>query len=142
MIGSFSRVVLTVIALCTISTVAQAKVVACTFDKVTSVGMGSKKNTRDFLGETITFDTTKELINVKWTDGVSGWMSADKIMKNGSFTSYILFSDIEFSDGTYPMKFLFRLSADEAGAEVRSEMQKNAGGGREWKENAARYTCA
>ena len=141
MINTFVRVAILAIVLSTISGVANAKIVECAFDKVTANGMGKTQNTRNFLGESISFDTSKKLINVQWSDRASGWMPAQKIIKNTRFTSYIFFPDIKFESGTVPMKILYRLSADGSGAEVRSEMQKSAGASLEWNQNAARYKC-
>ncbi|AXI47956.1 hypothetical protein C1J03_19275 [Sulfitobacter sp. SK012] len=136
------RVAFVAIVLATISDVADAKIVECAFSKATSSGgMGNAKNTRAFLGEAISLDTSKKMIKVQWSDRASGWRPADEMKKNKSFTSYIIYQEVKFRKGPLPMKFLFRLSADESGLEVRSEVQKSAGSGREWKQLAARYKC-
>jgi hypothetical protein len=136
------RVAFLAAAISTTSGLAEAKIVECTFYKVTSNGMGDRKNTRGFLGEAIIFDTTKRLVRVRWSTGSSKWMLPGEVSKNQSFTSYVVYQDVEYSDGTMPTKFVFRLSADETGAEVRSEIQKRARAGWEWSQNAARYKCA
>lgn len=137
------RVALLTAAISTTSGLAEAKIVECTFDKVTAAGMGDKKNTRDFLGEAVFFDTIKKLVRVGWSDGFTRWMLPDEVSTNQSFTAYIIYQDVEFKDGSVPFKFIFRLSADESDAEVRSEIQKSVGrGGSEWRQNAARYKCA
>ncbi|MEP1202095.1 hypothetical protein [Tateyamaria sp.] len=124
------------------ATSAQANIVTCSFAKVTAVGMGSAESTREFLGEVIYFDTAKNNVQVEWEKGKSNWITPEEILKNNRFTTFIIYEDIEFSDGELTVKTLFRLFNDRTKAEVRTEPQKNAGPSREWNQNAARYACS
>ncbi|MEM6371309.1 MAG: hypothetical protein AAF727_00790 [Pseudomonadota bacterium] len=124
-----------------LSAPAHADQVRCTIAKVTSIGMGSRANTRNFLGEAVTFDTARNAVKVEWERGTSDWIPAEEKLSNNRFVSYAIFEDIEFRDGMTTVKIIFRLYNDGSKAEIRSEPQKNAGGGRDWKQNAARYAC-
>lgn len=121
---------------------AQAEIIRCEFAKVTSIGMGSKANTRNFLGEAVSFNTDKKAVQVEWKKGKSQWMPAENISRNNSFTSYVIYEDVKFPEGTLNIKFSFRLYNDQGSAQVRSEPQEAPGPSREWRPNAARYTCS
>ncbi len=128
------------VAFALMATSAHAEIVRCEFEKVLTAGMGSASNTKEFLGNAVTFDTAKQAMQVEWDRGKSDWMTAEEVKRNNRFTNFAIFTEPPSSRRT-GFKIIFRLYNDNSRAEVRSEPQKSPGGGREWKQNAARYTC-
>lgn len=137
--SSFLKFASLVFAICVQSTAAHANIVVCSFDRVTASGMGNE-NTRKFFGEVLTFDTSAKAFKVQWAEGESGWMKTDQFSQNNSFSSYIIFEDINFPDGKMKVKLIFRLSNDEKSLETRAEPQKRLSGAW-WRQIAARYNC-
>ncbi len=132
---------LTAAALASLPGVVRAQTFECTFEKVTSPGMGSAQNTRDFLGEKVIFDTSGNRVRVEWNNGKSGWFAAEEVMRNNRFMTYNIYEEVGPEGDRATIKIIFRLYNDKTRAEVRSEPQVNPGGGRVWKQNAARYAC-
>ena len=123
------------------ATASHAKEIVCSFEKVTSAGFGNAADTREFFGEDIIFDDAKKRFRIRWDRGISNWMTPDEISTNNSFTTYIIYEDVEFTDKTVLTKFLYRMFKDGRKLEVRSEFQDKLRPGWEFNQNAARYTC-
>lgn len=122
---------------------ASAEIKTCTYEKqiLRSTERDTDEDCKDFYGESFKIDTTKHRLYVRWPRGASGWFTPDKVTRNSSFTSYILYRDLEIStfESSAPKKsrlctITYRLYADGKRAEAHQIIPNH-------KPRAARYTC-
>jgi hypothetical protein len=120
-----------------------AEVKTCTFEKVIlrSHYSDNKETCTRTFGESFEIDTAKNILNIQWSDGASGWFAPHKVKKNSRFTNYLLYHEITVTDIEQPLKrqtknctITYRLYADGTRAEAHFKVHN-------FEPRAARYRC-
>jgi len=120
-----------------------AEVKTCTFEKVIlrSHHSDNKETCTGIFGESFRIDTTKNILNIQWPDGASGWFAPHKVRKNSRFTNYFLYHELTVTDVERPRvkrtatcTITYRLYADGSRAEAHAHVH-------DFEPRAARYRC-
>lgn len=122
---------------------ARAEIVTCALDRVTLKAdiSNAEQNTVSAVGRAFRVDTSKNLVQVRFDDGVTNWIAPNKVTKNSSFTAYIFLIDGGVSSDipgrkVQKISLSYRLRADKKSGEARREVA----GGRYYP-LAAKYKC-
>lgn len=78
------------------SSPALAEVRTCTFEKVIlrSHHSDNKETCTGIFANSFKVDTTRNILNIQWSDGSSGWFAPHKVKKNNRVTNYYLYHDV------------------------------------------------